>query len=82
MFTEPGDQFRVFIEPGDRAVIAKVYSFGMILHAASALPPDEREYWEKPWKWQPEYEIWLDSGSPNEDDEGWDAFVTRLITME
>lgn len=75
-------QFNQFISPGEREVIGRVYSFGMILQAASALPPNELEFWEKPWKWQPEYEIWLKSGCLNEDDDGWDDFVTRLITME
>lgn len=48
----------------DRAAISRVFEFALILRQAGLMPPDEDEYFERPWKWQPEYEAWLSAGYP------------------
>lgn len=41
-----------------------VFDFARILRAADLMPADEDEYWEKPWKWDPEHQAWIDAGEP------------------
>jgi hypothetical protein len=37
------------------------------------------EFFERPWKWEPEHQIWVDCGRPdNSEDAGWESFVARL----
>ena len=65
----------------ERSVVQRVFEFAQILQGANAMPLDEDEYWEKPWKWQPEYEKWLSLGQPWPPEDGnptslmWEKFV-------
>ena len=67
--------FIAFIE---RPIIDRVYGFAEILRSASAMPPDEDEYWERPWKWTPEYDAWVGVGSPEPGSSAWGRFLTAL----
>jgi hypothetical protein len=42
-----------------------VFDFAQILRAAGLMPSDEDEYWEKPWKWDPERQAWVAAGEPS-----------------
>ena len=68
----------VLINPSDRWVVQRVYDFFKILQAADRLPPNEEEYWDRPWKWQPEYQTWVNVGSPEEESPAWDRFIEAL----
>jgi hypothetical protein len=63
--------------------VGRVFSFGMVLRAADLLPLNEDGYWEKPWKWEPEYQAWIAAGSPEapeggeEESPAWADFVRR-----
>jgi hypothetical protein len=52
----------------------------LILRAAGAMPPNEDEYWERPWKWNDEYQAWLEQGKPDyiEDEEAFARFVDKI----
>lgn len=41
-------------------------TFARILQSALMLgtADDVIEYFEKPWHWQPEYDIWIEAGKP------------------
>jgi hypothetical protein len=67
-----------FIAPEERHVIGRVYGFAEILRSASAMPPDENEYFERPWKWTPEYEAWVGVGSPMPENPGWTRYLDAL----
>jgi hypothetical protein len=79
-----------FIHPEDRGTIEKVYEFGLILSLAGAMPPNMLDYFERPWKWEPEYFKWVDAGKPyppeaggsphaaGDDDSAWESFVGGL----
>ncbi|MDA0250742.1 MAG: hypothetical protein O2892_07785 [Actinomycetota bacterium] len=41
-----------------------VFDFACILRAADLMPANEDEYWEKPWKWDPEHQAWIAAGEP------------------
>lgn len=56
------------VGPHDQVVLARVFDFATVLRAAGLMPPDEFDYFEKPWKWQPEYEAWLAAGCPTPPD--------------
>lgn len=76
------------IAPGERDTIDRVFSFALILRAAAAMPLDEDEYFERPWKWDGEYQIWLRHGSPAVPDYtepanlAWERFVRDLRDEE
>ena len=77
------------VGPHDHVVLARVFDFATILRSAGLMPPDEFDYFEKPWKWQPEYEAWLAAGCPAPPDDEvkisertlasmrWERFVTN-----
>lgn len=57
---------------------SEVVTFGGILHAIDSLSSaqDVLYYFEKPWKWTPEYEAWTQHGRPTEPGaHDWDGFV-------
>jgi hypothetical protein len=33
---------------------------------------------EKPWKYTPEHELWVDCGRPDLDEDGWPEFLRKL----
>jgi len=35
-------------------------------------------YFEKPWKWTTEHELWEGCNRPDLDEEGWDWFLRKL----
>lgn len=76
------------IAPGERDTIDRLFDFALVLRAAAAMPPDEDEYWEKPWKWDDEYQIWLRHGSPRLPEYrqpvnlSWERFVRDLRDEE
>lgn len=41
-----------------------VFEFAGVLRAADLMPDDEDEYWEKPWHWGREHQLWVDAGEP------------------
>lgn len=39
-------------------------------------------FYEKPWKWDREYDLWIESGKPTtEDAEGWEAFYDAVHNL-
>jgi hypothetical protein len=60
---------------------AEVVVFGHVLVTTNELD-DARsvlDYFEKPHKWQPEYELWIEAGRPREaSDAGWAQFTHNL----
>jgi len=73
----------------EREVVGRVYEFGLVLRAAGLMPADEGEYFERPWKWQGEYESWLGAGRPWPGEAGgsladmrWDRFVTNASQQQ
>jgi hypothetical protein len=52
------------VAPAERVIVARIYGFAEVLRAADLMPPDEDEYFERPWKWDGEYRAWIDSGGP------------------
>lgn len=77
-----------FIRGNERDTIAKVFNFAVVLRAASAMPHDEDEYFERPWKWDREYQTWLRFDAPWPPEHGdttqnrWDAFVNAVNDLE
>jgi hypothetical protein len=72
-----------FIEPSERDTISKLFWFATILRAASLMPPNEDEYWERPWKWTPEYQSWVAHGQPDPPSvtynvQGWENFIASM----
>ncbi|NTY62133.1 hypothetical protein [Mycolicibacterium sphagni] len=47
-----------------------VFAFARALRAAELMPDDEDEYWEQPWKWNREHQLWVDAGEPASPDHG------------
>lgn len=74
---------RPLVAGQEAETVGRVYTFGMILRAADLLPLNEDGYWEKPWKWEPEYQAWIAAGSPEAPEDGdeespaWTDFVHR-----
>lgn len=73
----------------ERETVGRVYEFGLVLRAAGLMPADEGEYFERPWKWQPEYESWLGAGMPwpgeadgSLADMRWDRFVINASQQQ
>ncbi len=56
------------VSPAERVTVARVYEFAMVLRAAGRMPDNEDEYFESPWKWDPEYQTWTECGSPSPPD--------------
>jgi hypothetical protein len=58
-----------------------VVGFARTLENAGELT-DAREvilYFEKPWKYDTEYDAWLEFDKPNSDDKkNWDSFIEKL----
>lgn len=52
------------------ATVDRIAAFALVLRVAGLMPPDELEYFERPWKWQPEYEAWLAAGCPSPEHAG------------
>lgn len=59
---------------------AKLLEFAEVLKDAGFLNDrdDVMYFFEKPHKWQPEYEIWREQDEPTMHDENWEWFV-RLV---
>jgi len=72
------------IEVGERPLVARLFNFALVLRAADAMPFDEDEYWERPWKWSREFRLWRAAGSPPSPEPGdatsltWERFVRSL----
>lgn len=71
----------------DREAVSRIFGFATVLREAGALAEDTDQYFERPWKWQPEYELWLQAGSPlpaepgelhPTDFDGWPTFLAAL----
>jgi len=58
------------ISADEREVVARIYNFALILREAGVLPDSHvaDEYFERPWKWNTEYQLWLQAGSPSPPD--------------
>lgn len=55
----------LFLVPNEeRVTVHRVFEFFEVLTAADAMPPDPAEYFERPWKWDREYQTWRECGSP------------------
>jgi hypothetical protein len=66
----------------DRDVVARLFNFAVVLRAAGLMPRDEDEYWERPWKWDPEYRAWTAHGQPSPGDwltDRFAAFTTAAV---
>jgi len=59
----------------DRDVVARLFNFAVVLRAAGLMPRDEDEYFERPWKWDPEYRAWIAHGQPSPEDWLTDRFA-------
>jgi hypothetical protein len=47
-------------------VVQRVWKFSQILCAAGLLYPEHvGDFMEKPWKWQPEFDLWHAHGCPD-----------------
>jgi len=85
--------------PGDAADLPKdgwtwsdfsrtVFDFACVLRDAELMPDDEDEYWEKPWHWEREHQLWLDAGKPSSPELGepaslaWERFVRAATRTE
>lgn len=62
---------------------AAVYAFATVLHSADWFftPADVLDYFEKPYKWDPEHRAWNAAGSPTDEDAGWLAFTEQLANL-
>jgi len=74
-----------FVSPNERHVINRVFGFACVLRAAGLMPPDEDEYFERPWKWGREYVAWQEAGKPeipdpasDTTDLAWERFVRAV----
>jgi hypothetical protein len=57
-----------------------VVGFAKILESAGEIE-DAKEailYFEKPWKYDPEYEAWIELEKPGKKDGNWDEFIDKL----
>jgi len=51
----------------------------VLLYARHSTGLEVLEFFERPWKWEPEHQLWVDCGRPdNSVDEGWESFVEQL----
>lgn len=39
------------------------------------------DYFDKPHRYQPEADLWIDAGRPSLDEPGWDLFAARLARL-
>ena len=75
------------VADADRPAITRVFEFAIVLRAAQAMPPNEDEYFERPWKWQPEFCAWVAAGKPFIPDPadppslGWKRFRNALAAL-
>ena len=52
---------------------------GVLVRADMLSTADDVLYFlYKPWKWEPEHEVWEGCGKPDLDDEGWDFFLRKM----
>lgn len=58
----------------------EILTFAGILVRADWLDTAQEvlDYFEKPWKWTVERELWIACGRPDFDDEGWNWFTAKL----
>lgn len=84
MNTDNPEQLELFLVPSaERGTVVRVFEFAEVLRAADLMPLDEDEYFERPWKWQTEYEVWTDCGCPSIPDPSgpnvlrWELFVRQ-----
>ena len=77
-----------FISPNERHVVNRVFGFAEVLRAAGLMPPDEDEYFERPWKWGREYKAWQGAGKPeipdpavDATDLAWERFVRSVAAL-
>lgn len=57
---------------------------GRMLNDAGCFPTPEDvlNYFEKPWKWSNERELWVAADRPSPSDRGWELFAARLDALE
>lgn len=76
---------QALISSQEREIVDRVFTFAVILREADLMPPDEDEYFERPWKWDREYQAWVRAGRPQPPegttDLSWERFV-RSATQE
>jgi hypothetical protein len=61
-----------------------VHWFGVVLVSAGVLHDvgGVLDYFEKPWKWNREYNLWHQVGEPTEDNpDSWDAFCLKAAQL-
>ena len=66
----------------EHQVVLRLWDFSRILRAAGLLDDDQLGYFfEKPWKWQPEYDLWVAHGRPDLDGDAgaFDAFAEAAV---
>lgn len=69
----------ILTAPGDDTLAAA----RMLIDADRLYTLEELLYFfEKPWKYQTEAELWTHAGRPGPDDQGWDLFLARLERHE
>jgi hypothetical protein len=60
-------------------VHVELLEFGRVIGEVNGWTRDEMvDYFEKPWKWTPEYKIWDGCRCPTPGDKGWDIFLRKL----
>lgn len=78
------EAFSLALTKDECEVVQKVWQFSRLMLAAGILDLEQLgDYMEKPWKWQPEFEIWFQHGCPDLDDkaEKFDAFAEACFSL-
>lgn len=73
---------KTLITNAECATAQRLFDFLLILRAAMSSPSNEDEYWEKPWKWDREYQMWLEHGQPEPEDEAPFSRFTEQVWRE
>ena len=61
-----------------------VRHFAYVLDDANAFATkdDVLDYFERPWRWDEAYRIWVGLGKPRDDDNDWQQFCDHITGME
>jgi hypothetical protein len=80
----PSEALSLALNPDECEVVQKVWKFSRILCAAGVMDSDQLgDFMEKPWKWQPEFDLWHAHGRPDLDGsaEKFDAFAGACLRL-
>ena len=68
----------------DNPGVNEVLTFGRILVAADWFdtPQNLLDYFEKPYKWDREHELWVGCDRPEVESQGWPWFLVKLGKLE